>query len=148
VGAEVHPAFSDRSRDAVNGEHGDPVVEGVGDLPRCVFRQEVQAGTVTSRWWGQVRHSSRSGPVSSAPGSPLRNSFGTGEVAIHCALAVTMPWTSAGWPSIGISCGQVSVGRRDSPGTPPQSCPTMTTSLSTPIVVSNASRYSRRSTKR
>jgi hypothetical protein len=46
----------------------------------------------------------------------LTNSFGTGDDAIHCALRVTISWTSAGSPSIGISRGHVSVGRRDSPG--------------------------------
>lgn len=80
-------------------ECGDPVGEGGADRVGRVFGQEVQPGTLISRWWGQVRAVWRSAPVSSAPGSPLMKSFGTGVVAIQSRLATTMSWTSLATPS-------------------------------------------------
>jgi hypothetical protein len=43
----------------------------------------MDAGTVTSVWWGQLRTKSRTRPRVIAPGSALTNSFGTSLCASH-----------------------------------------------------------------
>lgn len=57
-------------------------------------------GTVTSTWFGHVRQSSRAAPVSTALGSALTNSFGTGADDSHSPLSATTCTTSAGSPLI------------------------------------------------
>ena len=73
--------------------------------------------TVTSRWLDQERQNSRWAFTSIAPGSALTNSLGKGLADSHAPYWFTISTTSGGSPSNGISLGQVSVGRRDSPGT-------------------------------
>src|SRR5262249_17598131 len=59
----------------------------------------------------------RSSPLARiAPGSALKNSLGTRLVDSQSAEAATMSNTSGGSPSMGICRGNVSVGRRPSPG--------------------------------
>src|SRR2546428_205871 len=60
-------------------------------------------------------HATRA-PVRRKPGSPLTKSFGTGLFVSQSAYACAISTTSTGSPSSGIWRGQVSVGRRDSPG--------------------------------
>ena len=75
-----------------------------------------EPATVISRWLGHARQYSRCGPVRIAPGSALTKSLGSGLDDSHVPYPSTIAVTSAGSPSIGISRGHVSVGRRDSPG--------------------------------
>src|SRR6185503_683251 len=72
--------------------------------------------TVTSSWRGQVRQNSRWGPVRMEPGSALTKSLGSGLFERKRPYWLTTSTTSGGSPSMGICRGQVSVGRRDSPG--------------------------------
>src|SRR5262249_45751427 len=86
-----------------------PIWPGESSWRKC------RPGTVTSAWLGQRRQKARSS-ADMMPGSALMNSLGTGLEASHRPLEATIWQTSAGSPSIGSWRGQVSVGRRPSPG--------------------------------